>query len=397
MTENDIQIAAYYFPNYHPDARNALCHGSGWTEWELVRHATPRFNGHRQPLEPLWGYEDEAQPEVMAKKIDAAADHAVDAFIFDWYWYNDGPFLQNALDKGFLNAANNSRVKFALMWANHDWCDIHPIRYPVNTAVTPDVLYPGAITWQTWMQIVEHCIENYFTHPSYWRIEGKPYFSFYELTKLLESFGGIEGTRHALDYMRQRAREHGIDGLHLNAVVWNNPILPQEKSVVDPAELVMQLGFDSVTSYVWIHHMDLDPFPRVDYRQAFTRYLDYWEKAQRTFSLPYYPNVTVGWDSSPRTVQSDRFENHGYPFTSILANNTPEHFRQALQATRDRLLASGSALKIISLNAWNEWTEGSYLEPDTDDGFARLEAIRDVFAPVKAKPKTAAGQAATAR
>ncbi|MGD0044699.1 MAG: glycoside hydrolase family 99-like domain-containing protein, partial [Isosphaeraceae bacterium] len=61
---------------------------------------------------------------VMAQKIDAAADYGVNAFIFDWYYYDDGPYLQRALDRGFLQATNNSRIKFGLMWANHDWFDI---------------------------------------------------------------------------------------------------------------------------------------------------------------------------------------------------------------------------------------------------------------------------------
>lgn len=98
----DIQVAAYYFPNYHPDARNALSHGPGWTEWELVKMARPRFSGPRQPRVPAWGYEDESKPEVMANKIEVAADHGLDAFIFDWYWYNDGPFLERGLEQGFF-------------------------------------------------------------------------------------------------------------------------------------------------------------------------------------------------------------------------------------------------------------------------------------------------------
>jgi hypothetical protein len=74
-------VAVYYFPNYHADARNAQLHGTGWTEWELVKRAEPRFSNHDQPKVPVWGYEDEADPQVMARNIDAAADHGVDSFI----------------------------------------------------------------------------------------------------------------------------------------------------------------------------------------------------------------------------------------------------------------------------------------------------------------------------
>ena len=135
---DSITVASYYFGNYHPgDARNSKMKGKGkkWSEWELVKAAKPRFPGHHQPNVPLWGYEDEANPKVMAKKIAAAADHGIDAFIFDWYYYDDGPFLERPIDKGFLKAKNNNRIKFAFMWANHDWIELHPGLLP-----TPVVL-----------------------------------------------------------------------------------------------------------------------------------------------------------------------------------------------------------------------------------------------------------------
>lgn len=109
----DIQIAVYYFPNYHADPRNEAVHGRGWTEWELVRSARPRFPGHRQPKVPLWGWEDEADPRVMARKIRAASDSGIDAFLFDWYYYDDGPFLERALLEGFhaRRTAENSPMR----------------------------------------------------------------------------------------------------------------------------------------------------------------------------------------------------------------------------------------------------------------------------------------------
>lgn len=71
-----MDVSVYYFPNYRVDPRNEALHGAGWTEWELVKHAGPRFAGHQQPKVPAWGCENESDPTVMARKIDAAADHA---------------------------------------------------------------------------------------------------------------------------------------------------------------------------------------------------------------------------------------------------------------------------------------------------------------------------------
>jgi len=95
--ESRITVASYYFGNYHPgDPRNVKTKGPDWSEWELMKAAKPRFPGHHQPNVPLWGYTDESDPKVMEEKIAAAADHGIDAFIFDWYCYDDGPFLDRA-------------------------------------------------------------------------------------------------------------------------------------------------------------------------------------------------------------------------------------------------------------------------------------------------------------
>lgn len=372
-----ITVASYYFGNYHPgDSRNVKSKGKDWSEWELVKNAKPRFPGHQQPKLPLYGFEDESDPVTMGKKIDLAANHGVDAFIFDWYYYDDGPFLEKPIDRGFLKAGNNKRLKFAFMWANHDWIEIHPHRRGTN----PKLLYPGRVTPATFDKVGDLLIKNYFRHPSYWKVDGKPYFSIYELGKLLESFGSVELTRVALDTLRSKARSAGLPGLHLNAVVWGNPILPGERQPADMPKLIRDLGFDSVTSYVWIHHVGL-PQQQTDYNYVRDAYFKYWESTSSQFTVPYFPNVTMGWDSSPRADQRDKFENVGYPFMNVISGNTPERFREALQMTKDRLLAKKDGPRILNINCWNEWTEGSYLEPDTVNGLKYLEAVKSVFRP----------------
>ncbi len=373
-----VTVAAYYFPNYHyGDPRNEAVHGKGWAEWELVKKAHPRFPGHVQPLVPKWGYTDEADPKEMARKIDAAADNGLDAFIFDWYYYDDGPFLERGLDRGFLGAKNNRRLKFSLMWANHDWVDIHP-----KTLGKPEkLLYPGRIKPETWERMTDLVIERYFKHPSYWRIEGRPYFSVYELYRLVQSFGSIDATRAALDRFRSKVQKAGMPDLHLNGVTWGVQILPGEQIIKDVAELSSRLKLDSVTSYVWIHHVPLKQFPETPYQQVEEEYWKYVQGPAQKFGVPYYPNVTMGWDSSPRARQEDPFENRGYPFMASLSGNTPQAFRAALQRSREYLATRPAAERVLTVNCWNEWTEGSYLEPDTRNGMAYLEGMKAVYPP----------------
>ncbi|MCL4505413.1 MAG: glycoside hydrolase family 99-like domain-containing protein [Chloroflexi bacterium] len=370
-----MQVCVYYFPNYHVDPRNELIHGRGWTEWELVKTARPRFPGHQQPRIPAWGYEDEADPGVFQRKIAAAADHGVSSFIFDWYYYNDGPFLQRGLEQGYLQADNNRRLKFALMWANHDWVDIHPARHNER----PRLLYPGAITRATWERMTDYVVTHYFTHPSYWLIDGRPYFSIYELYRLIDGLGGIAQTQQAIASFRAKTRAAGFPDLHLNGVVWGVQVLPQETRLTNPAEIAAAMQLDSISSYVWIHHVPLPQFPLTSYETVKTVAVKSWHELAGRFSKPYYPNVTMGWDSSPRTYQDGPYGNYGYPYMPSLCGNTPAAFKQALLDARTFLSSRPDNQQILSINAWNEWTEGSYLEPDTVNGMAYLEAIRDVF------------------
>jgi len=373
-----ITVASYYFGQYHPnDPRNEKTKGKGWSEWELVKAAKPRFPGHQQPKVPLWGYEDESDPQVMARKIAAAADHGIDAFIFDWYYYDDGPFLDRPIDEGFLKATNNHRIRFAFMWANHDW---QGNLFPYKKGEPKDVIYPGKVSPASFERICDHVIKGYFLRSNYWRIDGKPYFSFYDLSALLDSFGSVEKSRAALDGFRAKARAAGLSGVHLNAVAWGQPLLPGGKVPVDSAKLVRELGFDSVTSYVWLHHAAM-PQQATDYNVVRDAYFGYWDRALQMFNVPYFPNVTMGWDPSPRCDQRDPLDNSGYPFTNTIKDNSPERFRTALERTKQRLLAQPDAAgpRILNINCWNEWTEGSYLEPDTVNGMKYLEAVRDVF------------------
>jgi hypothetical protein len=366
-SEPAIEVAAYYFPNYHPDRRNDAWHGKGWTEWDVVKAARPRYPGHRQPVVPEWGYFDESDPKWTAKEIDLAADHGITTFIYDWYWYEDGPYLEDGLEKGFLQAPNNPRLKFGLMWANHDWLNIHPAPF-VNH---PETLAKGRVSAAGWDRLTDHVVRTYFPRPNYWKLDGEPYFSIYEWKTFVDGLGGEEAARAALERFRAKTRAAGFPGLHLNVSAWGVP-----------KELDLKAwGIASAGTYAWIHHFDPNRigFPKSSYVKAAERNYEVWRELTARFPVPYHPNVSMGWDSSPRTIQSDVYENRGYPWTAIMEGNTPAAFREALAKAKEFLRRPEVKQRVLVLNAWNEWTEGSYLLPDTVHGTAYLKAIREVF------------------
>ena len=388
-----VTIAAYYYPGTHPDPRWDKNKYPGFTEWDEIKVAKPRFPGHVQPKPPVWGYQNEAQPEVMAQKSATAADYGVNAFIFDWYYYNDGPYLDDALDRGFLRATNNARVKFALMWANHDWYDIQGYNPAANNLKR---LYPGKVTPATWNKICDLVIARYFRHPSYWMVDGKPYFSIYEMSQFLDSFGSIEGARAALDQFRFKVRAAGFPGLHVNAIVWGEPNLPGGKTPPGWPKLCRDLALDSLTSYTWVHHgaLNYDTFPVSDYLWGREKYLSFWARAQTEYSIPYFPNAMVNWDNSPRAATNADWSKPAAPVVNPVATgNTPAAFKQSLAIIKQRLLAAATQPKIITINAWNEWPEGSCLEPMPPYGYGYLEAIKEVFAASEKPPVVNAGAA----
>ena len=380
--QDKITVASYYFPNYHIRDKNHLPISQqhildNHSEWELVKNALPRFEGHQQPKVPAWGYTDEKEPKVMQMKINAAADNGIDVFIFDWYYYKGMPYLNECLDEGFLKAQNSNKLKFALMWANHDWKDLFPCNEE-NLSKLP-VMYEGFVTPEEFDVLGDAIINKYFIKPNYWLIEGKAYFSIYDIAEFIDGFGSIEAAKNAMEKMNQKAVNAGLEGIHWNLVAWGNPILPGQKVPTNIPELITKLNFNSATSYVWIHHVQL-PELQNDYNTVRDKYFSFWDKAITQYNVPYYPNVTMGWDSSPRTNQEKGWSHDaGYPYTGILSNNTPENFKEALRLTREKLLADPIGPRIFNINCWNEWTEGSYLEPDTINGMAYLEAVKDVF------------------
>ena len=135
-----MDVGAYIWPAYTgADNRSRIFWPEGRGEWQSVRSALPKFPGHRLPRVPLLGYQDEADPQVMRQQIDLAADHGVNTFIYDWYWYDGLPYLENCLNDGFLKAENRGRMKFYLMWANHD------VNFTWDKRISDQ---PGAVLWQ---------------------------------------------------------------------------------------------------------------------------------------------------------------------------------------------------------------------------------------------------------
>jgi hypothetical protein len=363
-------VAAYIWPSYTGDEpRTRMFWPEGNGEWETVRKAEAKYPGHTWPRRPLWGYCNEADPYVMEMQINAAADYGINVFIYDWYWYDRRPFLETCLNNGYLKARNNDRVRFYLMWANHDVTHVWDKRI---AHVEGNVIWEAAVDRREFERVALRLIERYFTHPSYYTIDGKPVFMIYDLNNLVSGLGGIEATADGLAWWRGRAVAAGLKGLHLQLTSWGagrlNVSGVDPEAAAAPNATVKQLGFDSQTHYQMVHYTDTGR----DYAEIIPDMVEEWETMDATYDIPYFPHVSVGWDNNPRfkTLRP-----------GVVTNNTPAQVKKALLRARAYVDAHPDQPPLITLNSWNEWTETSYLQPDDLYGYGYLEAVKAVFGP----------------
>lgn len=351
-------VAAFVWPSYYPDDRAKIFWPEGIGEWQTVMHNQPKYEGQDQPRVPVWGYVNEADRYVMEMEIAAAADHGVNVFIYDWYWYDRMPFLEGCLNDGFLKAGNNQRMRFYLMWANHDVGLAWDKRNADDAFAQKNksLLWKGDVERAEFEKIAHRWITKYFSQPNYYKIDGKPVLMIYEVENFVKGLGGEEAAKAAIEWFRSEVKKAGFPGLELQVVIRGN----------SDKQLVNRMGFDSLTHYQFAHFMDINR----DYTKIANDLPRAWNDISASYQANYYPHVSVGWDSSPRTFH------YRSPTPS---KNTPENFEKALRAAKKYADAHPNQAPLITINSWNEWTETSYLEPDTKRGYGYLEAVRRVF------------------
>ena len=364
-TEPTYTVAAYVWPAYHDEPRWRPFFSGNEGEWEIIRNASQKGDPNLEINQPMWGYESDSDPVAMARKIDAAVSHGVNTFIFDWYWYDNAPFLEECIDSGFLRARNCSQMNFYLMWANHDASSLWDIHRSHDPNV---VIWPGAVDRATFDTVADRVLDKYMTHPSYLKIDGRPVFMIYELGTLIDGLGGLAETRAALDSFRAKVKAAGFPDLHVQTVLWN---IPASSSGVpgDDQSTAMQtvdfLGIDSLTSYQWVHTQS----PSGVYETWGRKAVAQWETWTTEYSVPYYPHVSIGWNTNPRYTAK----------LSFVTERSPELFGEFLRQAKDFTDKHNLHPRLITVNSWNEWSEGSCLEPDERFGMGYLEAVKSVF------------------
>ncbi|OYW27387.1 MAG: hypothetical protein B7Z44_12530 [Caulobacter sp. 12-67-6] len=329
------RVLAFYLPQYHPFPENDQWWGKGFTEWTNVSKATPQFVGHYQPRLPgELGFYDLRVPEVLQAQARMARNAGVDAFCFHYYWFGGKRLLERPLD-AFV-ADPEIDLPFALCWANENWTR----RWDGDES---DVLMAQDHSPEDDLALLDD-LARYMASPRYVRVGGKPLLIVYRPDTLPDAAATLER-------WRKRARELGIGELFIlctNAFGFSAYRDAGFDGLVEFPPHALQKGEITDT----VERLNLDFAGRVyDYDAVVEERI---EALERRADPRIYPGVMPSWDNEARKPGCG----------NIFHNATPQRFHDWAGAALDcttRLAPPDE--RLVFVNAWNEWGEGTYARP----------------------------------
>lgn len=349
MNNHKPKFIAFYLPQYHVIPENNRWWGENFTEWVRVKNSKPLFPGHYQPRVP-YEYYDLADPDVMKAQADLAKRYGIYGFCFYHYWFNGKKLLEKPLEQMLSN--EEVSIPFCLSWANENWTRAWEGK---SNVVLIEQNYGGE---QEWMNHIEYLIP-FFTDKRYIKIEGKPVFLIYRT----ESFNRFD---EMLSYWNETLERRGLETLFVVEMLTS--FQKDAKCRNSQAVLEFEPMFTIGEPNSFLYKLKSIVQKRISiltgrYYKTFD-YESVWEKIIKRRSdhkdKEIFKGAFTDWDNSPR------FGNKA----TIFVNVSPQKFHNNLV----RLIKKAQT-RYIFINAWNEWSEGAYLEPDKKNRFAFLEAV----------------------
>lgn len=394
-----VRAVAMYFPQFHAIPENDEWWGKGFTDWNNVRRATPKFRGHYQPRVPAGGnYYDQSRKETLAWQIDLAKQHGLHGFCHYHYWFDGKQLLETptnlVLDSPELD------FPLCLAWANETWSrrwdgqDHHILQLQSHT--------PDRALWQRHFDY----LFRQWSDPRAITVDGKPVFMIYRPHRVTE-------LANLLDFWREQAQRRGLPGVFFVAMKQYEFPVPEILRHFDatmhfqPFEALYSPDYqgpsagqgapggpvpDTLRYRLWpaLRRRLMVPFrmlpDRVQHAFKLARarlsppvltlydYESVWEQILKIENdqpgLPCFPGAFVDWDNTARYGSRAR----------LFRGATPERFAHWFERLVEVTATRPPVERLIFINAWNEWSESTYLEPDERYGLRHLEAVRDALA-----------------
>ena len=348
--DGGTRLIAFFLPQFHPIPENDTWWGKGFTEWTNVANATPLFPGHYQPRLPAdLGFYDLRLPEVRQAQAQLAGAYGLHGFCYYHYWFGG----KRLLDRPFAEVLSSGApdFPFCLCWANEPWSR--------RWDGTPrDVLQPQSYSDEDDLSHIRWLLPA-LADPRAIRIDGKPVFLVYQGRELPDP-------ARTTDTWRAEVLRAGLEeGLYLIACETGWDAGWDATAAGFDAKLLFQPQFAILFgSGAQIPAGSKEGLRVYDYAKA-------WPVLANPDAVSYrrYDTVCPGWDNSARA--GDR--------AVVLHNSTPEAYQNWLQFAVAKVERQPPDQRVVFINAWNEWAEGCYLEPDSRHGRAYLEATKRVL------------------
>jgi len=356
--ESSPRLIAFYHPEFHPTPENDAWQGKGFTEWRNVAKATSLFPGHYQPHLPAdLGFYDLRLEETRIAQAELARQYGIHGFCYLHYWFNGKRLLERPLQE--MLTSGKPGFPFCICWANEDWTRDG---YEEDT----QILMKHEYSEQDDRRHIQELF-SLFEDRRYIRINGKPLFLVYRTEN-------IPDPAKTAEIWREEALKAGIGELYMVRVECAGQSDPHS------------IGFDAAMEFApdWQKkgtRIQPDPTTLNDWLVRYGKLAEVYQKncihhydsmvsamlAKPTPDYKRFRCVTPSWDDSARKQEG----------ANIFVGSTPDKYQHWLE---DSIRLTNSNLpqeeSIVFINAWNDWAEGSHLEPDQLHGRGYLEATR---------------------
>ena len=352
LKSDDVKLIAVYLPQFHQIPENDKWWGEGFTEWTNVKKAIPQFKGHYQPHIPgELGYYNLTNKEVMKRQIELAKQYGIYGFCFHHYWFAGKRLLEKPVNMLIEN--KDLDIPFCLCWANENWTR----RWD---GLDNEVLIAQKHSPEDDINFIED-ISKYFNDTRYIKIDEKPVLIVYRI----ELFPNPEDT---IVRWRKWMEDHGYKGIYLigaQGFACKNPT----KYGLDAA---VEFPPNGMHKYNYISSQVSFKNPNfkgniVDYSYYVNNKL-YLKEDKEKYNL--FKTIIPSWDNTHRRGNK----------STIFYNSSPELYKQWL---KDIIIYTKTKKnkdeQFVFINAWNEWGEGAYLEPDVKYGYSYLNSTKEAI------------------
>lgn len=352
LAENALRTIAFYLPQYHPIPENNSWWGNGFTEWTNSTRARPNYEGHLQPRYPAdLGYYDLRLTEVMKQQAELARRYGLSGFCYYYYSFDGKRLLETPLENMLMSGEPD--FPFCLCWANENWTK----RWDGHSK---DVLMKQSYS-EASATVIAQDLMRYCRASNYIKVDGRPLILIYRVSELpnpkrtITTWRNVARSEGIGEIMIASVESFGLSSQPEDPTVWGCDIaveFPPHEMVASPPLNVEKTNPDWTGT---VH----------DYRELAINYM-----TRKEAGFKRLRSVLVGWDNTPRYRER----------SMILEKANPGGFQAWLEWTMQRTLEQNYGdERLVFINAWNEWCEGSYLEPDQHFGHGYLQALKNAI------------------